>query len=488
MKRFLIFFVSIFFLSQGISYSQDKTLNLTLKDAISIALKRNLSIAESKEILGSSTADVLIREGEFDPAFKAGLNLSNTKSPTVSVVASEEERATSYEVGFGGKLRTGTIYELKWSGGKVKRSETPFLKTNPYYFSDLSLSLTQPLLKGFGRPIQESNLEVAKNSVSISTLNLRNRASAVITDTASAYWGLYRAKSALKSAELSLELAKSLQAEIKARIEAGALAPVEIYKADAEVAIRQEALISARKAVYDAEDALRSIMNIEDWDVEIEISSVPQEPEEIFEEFSTAFDEALQSRPDYKSALIEKKNRSILKEYFNNQRLPSLDLSVSSGLSGINGSFGGAFDETTSGDYYSWMVGLTLNIPLENKTARGSYLKARHEEEIAEINLRALRQKIASEVREAIRAVRLSRESVLAARATLSASKTRLEAEQEKFKLGMATINDVLSFQREYSNSISALDKALSEYSEAVLMLKKAKGEILNWAGIASLP
>ena len=466
------------------SFAEEKQLSLTLKEAIALSLEKNLSIADERLLSKSSEAEVMVREGEFDPAFNLGLSQSNTKNPTVSLVTSGEEKTTSYDLSFGGKINTGTTYELKWAGGRVKRSATPFLTVNPYYFSGFSLSLTQPILKGFGKSVQESSLNVARNSVDVSMLAVENKASAVIADTSGAFWRLHYARSGLKASVLSLELAKSLREEIRARIDAGALAPVEIYKADAEVALREEALIGARKAVYDAEDALKAVMNIEDWETEILASEVPAEPSEANEEFQSAFGEALEKRPDYRAALIEQKNKALLRKYYDNQRLPSLNLTASSGLNGVDESFGGSVDESTSGDFYSWLIGITFNIPLQNKIAKGNYMKARHEEDRANLNILTLKQRITAEVREAIRAVRLSRESVLAARASLAASKTRLETEEAKLKLGMATINDVFTFQEDYSRSMAALDKALSDHATATVMLEKAKGTLLKMRGL----
>ncbi|MDP2167484.1 MAG: TolC family protein [Thermodesulfovibrionales bacterium] len=464
---------------RGEARAQEK-LALTLKGAVDISLERNLSIAEENLLSMMAEAEALSRKGEFEPALKFGLNQAYSREQAVSLIASPEARSAGYDISLGGKVKTGAAYELKWAGGRVKSSANPFLTVNPYYSSDLTLSLTQPLLKGFGKSVQESSLNVARNNVSISRLNAEAKAEDIVAKTAGAYWNLYYARSRYEVAGLSVELAQNLQKEVMARIEAGALAPVEIYKADAELAQRQEALIRDRKAVFDAEDALKEAMNLEDWDSEIVVMQTPPEPgaETETEGFEKAVNEAVQSRSDYMAALAEHKGKAIMSRFYKNQRLPELDLIASSGLNGISSSQGDAIDETGSGRYYSWTVGVSVSIPLGNKGAKGSYLKAKREEERAELNVMALRQRIAFEVREALRAVKLYCQSVAAARATKAASYARLEAEEARFRLGMATVNDVFRFEQEYSQTLSSEKRAISDYATAVIMLEKAKGTL----------
>jgi len=468
-----VFLVLCFAIS---SYAQE-VLELTLAEAVKNALRENLSMAEERILFKVREAEIKIKEGEFDPALKFELNEYFERSQSATTFISGEERGFTYDVSFGGKIKTGTAYELKLSGAKTEVSETPFLLLNPYYSSELVLSVTQPLLKGFGRSIQESNLQVAKNNLKIAALGIEHRAMDIIARTAGAYWDLYFSKSNLDVAELSLKLAENLLNEVKAKIDAGELAPVEIYKAEAEVAIREEQVLRAKKALSDAEDALRVVMNLNDWQKRIVPVDVPPEPKEI-PALETLLGIAFENRRDYKQAFKEYKNKKILRRFYENQKLPELNIVASVGLNGLNGNYGDALDRTASGNYYSWQFGLSLNIPLGNKIAVGNYLRAKYDEEMAEVKIKALRQRIIFQVREALRALRLARDSVKAAEKTRIASEKRPKAEQERFRLGMATLNDVLRFQEDYAKALSAEERAIAEFAKAEVNLKKAIGTL----------
>lgn len=457
-------------------YARD-VLELTLKEAVGISLSENLSMAEEGILFKAAEAGIKLREGEFDPGLKFQLSGSLEKSQATTAIQSPEQSVAGYEVSLGGKIGTGTAYELKWSGTRVRSVETQFLLVNPYYSSGLVLSVTQPVLRGAGRAVQESGLRVARNSVEIARLRTEHRAMDIIARTVSAYWSLYFARNNLHVAELSVGLAENILKEVRTKIDVGVLAPVDIYRAEAELAIRQERFLRAEKAVSDAEDALRAVMNLTDWQREIVPVEAPPGPGEIpllEEVLETAF----QNRRDYMQALIEHRNKEMLRRFYRNQRLPELNITAGVGLNGLGESYGNALSSATSGDYYSWQIGLSLNIPIRNRTAKGKYLIAKHEEELADLKIKALRQGITVEVREAVRAVKLARENIKATEKTRIASEKRLEAEETRFRLGMTTLNDVLMSQQEYTEALSSEKRALTNYAKAVITLQRVSGLI----------
>jgi outer membrane protein len=457
-------------------------LEMTLSEAIEVSLRENLSIAEEDVLLKMAHAQRKTSEGEFDPALSLDVSEAFQKTQVPTILVSPEQRLLNYGISLGGKLKTGTAYELQWSGSKTTLGQFPFLILNPYYTNQFTLSLTQPVLKGRGSSVQESNINVAEKSVEIAELQTGLTASAVIADTARAYWDLYFTRYDAEVAGLSLELARNLLEEVLARIESGSMAPVEIYKAEAEVAQREENLLRARKAVSDAEDALKGVMNFQQWETELVPVEVPAGPGAM-PALDTVLKTAFENRRDYKQALRDLESKEILRRFYGNQLLPELDFTASAGLNGTEGGFGDSFDSSTSGDYYSWQLGLSLTIPINNRTARGNFLKSKYDEEKAALRIRGLRQSITLQAREAVRSLRLAKESVAATLKTRVASEKRLLAERARFGLGLATLNDVLTFQKEYAAALSSEKRALTDYWKAWAELGKATGTLLQGLG-----
>ena len=485
MKRTVFLFI-VFVLMPSVVFSADR-IEMTLGEAVELSLENNLSYAKDKYLPKISEAGIKIAAGEFDPQFKIQLGDSYRKELYTSIIGPQGiigtsgifesyQRLFEVDTSVSGKVNTGTAYEIKWSDQRVK-SRASLDVLNPYHYTETSLTLSQPLLKGFGKGIQESNLNVAKNSFEISRLALDDSASSVILDTANAYWELVSAIDEVEVAELSLNLAKNINEETKARIDVGVLAPVEIYKVEAEVAVREESLLKVRKIVSDSHDRLRITMGMKDWDtaiIPIEKRPSPSDMPALDECIKDAFN----LRRDYKQANIDIKNREIMSRYYKNQGLPDFSLTGTAGRSGKGGRFSEANDRLDDGRYYFWELGVMLSIPIGNNTAKGNYLKARYEEEQAGLNLRLIEQKIQLEVREVWRTVQLNMESITATNKTRIAAGKRLEAEEGRFKVGMATLNDVLKFQEEYTKALSSEKRAYINYAKSVVFLEKIKGTL----------
>ncbi len=472
-------------LAANAAHGQD-VLELTLGEAVGAALSRNLSVEEEAILRKSAEAAILEAKGEFDPTLGVEISATKRKEASVTSFVSSEQETVNYEASLGGKLKTGTAYELAIEGAKVDRSANPFLLITPYYPyypSDIVITITQPLLKGLGVKVQESNIRAAEAESEAARLRAEHRAMGVVAETVSAYWELYFARANLNAAEISLRLAESTLKAVNARIEAGTLAPVEVFKAEAEAAIREEKFLSGRKAVFDAEDALRAIMNTTDWHAEIVPVEVPPEPTPEAPVLEGLLTDAFENRRDLKQALSEQKSREILRDYYKNQSLPKLDLIGSVGTSGLGSGYGDALESAGEGDFYSWRVGLALEIPLGNRARKGRYLRAKHDVELASLRVKALRQEVTVEVREALRALLLAKESIRASGRAKVASEKRLEAEEERFKLGMATLNDVLRFQQEYADALSSEKRAITDYAGASVMLRRATGTLLPAGG-----
>ena len=102
---------------------------------------------------------------------------------------------------------------------------------------------------------------------------------------------------------------------------------------------------------------------------------------------------------------------------------------------------------------------------------------------MASLRVKALRQEVTVEVREALRALLLAKESIRASGRAKVASEKRLEAEEERFRLGMAILNDVLRFQQEYADALSSEKRAITDYAGASVMLRRATGTLLPAGG-----
>ncbi len=476
-KKISIPIVFIFTLFPFHTEGSDKVLRLTIEDTIQMAVEKNLSIKVEGYNARISEADILTNEGEFDPILNFELNDEFNRRLVPTIIASSDERMLNFNAALTGKILYGTEYELNWSNGRVKRSATKFLTINPYYSSDLRLEITQPILKGLGKSIQGTNIEVAKNTHRISKFEFDSRVIDTAAEASKLYWDLLIEKSRLEVIKLALTLAKRTYDEVKAKINVGVAAPVEIYNVEADVAAREDALVDAERDIKNAEDDLKSILNLDDWSIRIKILSIPPVPT-ILPDLEKAIEKALITRKDYQETIIEKKNKEILAKFFKNKMLPELNIVGSVGLNGLNDDYPGALDELTSGDQHSWGLGLSFTMPIGNRTNRGDYYKAKYEAQQTEFSLKDLKKAIVVETREAWRAVKYSRKRIATTEKTRIAAEKRLEAEEGRYEVGLTTLTDVLEFQREYAEALFEEKKSKIDYAKALAELKRVQGEM----------
>ncbi len=97
--------------------------------------------------------------------------------------------------------------------------------------------------QGFGHRFGKSMIKVANLNFKISESQFKNRVMDIIYQIQNIYWNIYFQREDLEARETSLKAAENLLRDFKIRIDAGTLAPIEIYQAEATVAERKQDLI-----------------------------------------------------------------------------------------------------------------------------------------------------------------------------------------------------------------------------------------------------
>ena len=322
------------------------------------------------------------------------------------------------------------------------------------------------------------------------------------------YWNLMFRIEDLISKKKSLQSAEDLEREFKIKIEAGALAPIEIYQAKAEVALRSEKVIVAEAQVKRAEDELKLNLNLYEDETYWNVSIIPTDKPDIVtiaDNLPEIIATALEKRPDFKQAKLNVQSSNIQVKYTKNQTLPRIDFVGSVGTTGLagrpqetGGMFGGegepspwdghwddVYNSMTDGDYYKYSVGVKIEFPLENRLAKSQYNRAKIQKMQSITNIKNTENIIINEVRNAIRKLNTSRKVIDSAVASLKFSTEKLKAEEKKYKVGMSTTHDILEFQEELAEAESTLAFAQAEHRKAAANLARAKGVLLEEKGLS---
>lgn len=477
---------------------------ISLRECVETALRGNIDIAVSRIGRDIAAFGVPVEEASFLPKFTGDLGFSRSISPSGSVLdgnLSLDRRDLRFNVGIRDLLPSGTALSLDFENQRQDTGSSIALLT-PQYMTALTLSAQQPILKNRGRLVTEAPLIVARAGEVARTWEWREKVMDVVAAARSAFFSLSAARSEVEVRRAALRLAERLLAEIRARIESGFAAPMDRLPADAAVASRREELIRAESQEQNALDNLKTALGVRstgEWEERLIPDPLPGDPDP--PGYLDTFDEALRLRPEVYSLAARRQQAEVQEAAARNRTLPSLDLTVSAGLSGLAGTpnpnplfpvsstaFAGNYqdslDQMFSGRYYNWFVGLKSELPWRFDREKAEWGRARAALEEQRLLAEGLSMRIRTDVRKGRRDLESSLERIAASRAFAAASAKKLEAEERKLALGASTAVEVLRFQQDLSEALLAEIRAQVDAHLAQTRLRRAVGNILDKEGI----
>jgi outer membrane protein TolC len=479
----------------------DRVLNLSLEQAIQLALQNNLDIERGR--IDPQIQHTLVEQARavFDPTVGLTADLAQTKTlpqnqtltfdpQTGAVIGASIIRPFSKDVavtpGFKQQIVTGANYELlfinTWnkfapeSSGPTRRIE------NPRYEGALTLTFTQPLLRNFGIAVNTAPIRQAQNAEEIARQQLLQTILNTVYAVQQGYWELVFFIEDLGVKREAQKLAEDFLAENKLRVDLGALAPVELVQSETQVKQREGDVITAEAAVREAEDVLKEILNIPESIGTWRIRLLPTDTPPFVPIADISIDEkvafALQHRPDVVQAQLTVASQEIAREVASNQRLPQLDLGGAASVSGFGGSLGSSIADVGTADGYNWGVSLTFTYPLGNRAANNTLQQQNLLLQQARIDQRKVQRTVSRQIFQTVRNLETASKRVEVTRAATVLARTQLEAEQEKFRLGLSTSFNVLQLQNQLTAARSDEIRALSDYNEALGQLDQVTGTL----------
>lgn len=453
---------------------------LTLEDAIARSLEANLSIRLSRFDPEIAAASVIAEEAAFDPSIFLQADLSQSEQSR-SLTATQGTSSDSRRLNSGVRKSFATGAQVTAQTNLSRRDNNAGVNiSNLAQNADFSLSLRQPLLRGFGSATNRARIVRAGAGLEAARAGLHAALLSLIAETERAYWQLASADNRLRLRESSLEVAESLLAETRAKEQVGLATRVDVLQAEAARATRREEIIEAKRQLADAADALLRLLNrIDERDPEAfpwEVESLPGEPASV-PQFARVWDHTLQRHPDLEAQEATITQAETDRLLARDRLKPNLDFTVTGAWSGIDDRRApDAIENALNRDGKAWGVGLEFNLPWGRRAEKAGLLQADRRLEREELRLLDLRQRLLREVRSGHRNLIARGEGLDAARLTLELQEAAFAQERGKFNSGISTFRAVLEAQRD-------LDLARIRHLEATLQLIYAEIELERLAG-----
>jgi outer membrane protein len=379
---------------------RDGKLELTLSDALALALENNLDIAVQRYIPEYSQTDLLRSQagqsprgftgsmtpggltsgalgagvsgsgagsgvgsaggitggggavqvgssGSFDPSLNINFSFDHVTSPlntkVVSGIYNVTGQTTAFTASYAQLLSFGTSYSLTLNG-QWQRSTQQNLLFNPASVSRFAMGINQPLLNGFGRLPNERYILVARNNTKVAEHVFRQQVINTVVTVENAYWDLLAIQQSVRVAEQSLEVARQLYKDNQIRLDVGTMSPLDVTSAESEVAAKTRDLTVASTTLQIQETMLKNML-AKEVSRELDAARIvlrdpmPEPHPGDIPDLQEALSGALKSRPELLQAEIGLKNQNISVRFTNNALKPSFAVFgfyAGAGLSGTS--------------------------------------------------------------------------------------------------------------------------------------------------------
>lgn len=513
----------------------DRQRPLALREALGLALENNKDIEIARDNVKIAEFDLLGSRGAYDPRFSSASYFERIESPISSFlsggangsVIQNDYTASARLEGLAPKF--GGNYRLDFSSIRLT-SNNQFAALNPQYPSALTLTYAQPLLRGLKFDNNRRLIEIAKKNLSLTDAQFRQRAIETITSVQRAYWDLVFGlrnlqiqRDAVRDARTQLEHNNRLVVE-------GALAPIDVVAAEAQVAGFEQSLFSALEEVSRSENNLKNLIAVDRKSDIWSVSLIPTDSVELVAPPDVSLEEALraamENRPELQQSTLVSEVNEIDQKYFREQTKPQIDLVGSYGAVGLAGAISGGANPFTASSqelrdrvnllsvnnglprlpeppaqtlspellggyaqsiqnlfgnrFHNYRVGLQINLPLRNRTAEAQLGRSLVEGQKIATQREQLEQAIQVDVRNALQVVRSAAARLRAASVAREAGEQQYASEQRKLDAGQSTVFLVLDRQTALTVARGNELRAQTDLNKAFAELQRATGNALT--------
>lgn len=508
---------------------------LTLKEAVEMALQNNLEIEIERTNQQIASEQIRAALGSFDPVFRWNPLYNRQNQPTPSPLAGVNgvlaDRIHQQNFLFQGRT--------PWAGGTAagafdnsrQATNNPFVNLTPYYTTRLTLSYTQPLLRGRKLDAQRNEIRIRRKSLNISETDFQIRAIDIVARVEQAYWDLVAARQDVNVTQQAVQLAQEQLDRNQRMIDSGTLAPVEISASRAELERRKDLFFTSNGILNEVENNLKSLLapnrGAAIWGDQIIPTDLRSGDAPEVTDIRSTVDQAVARRPELKQLGLRMESNDFDKQLARELSKPRVDIVanyINAGLAGtlntapnpfsagtlaqvnrlnelstlaglgplpggpgfgtvpdsLIGGYGSALSNLFGGSYQSVQVGLNIDVTFRNRTAKAQEATAEIQSRRLKLERTRWEQAIEAQVRNSAQAIQTAKQRIAAATASETAAREKLESETRLFQTGESTNFLVLTRQNEFLDARRRAVVAQLELNKASARFDQAQGTTLS--------
>ncbi len=458
--------VLVLLAAHGLVLAQDGPV-LTLAQAVTEARAKNERLLMQQDAVTQSDLGLRLARNEFRP--KVTPNVLGSFGQT-------NVNSQTYRVDVSQRFVTGTELRL---GTGTSTAQIPGPSGIPgddilFYNADTTLTLSQPLLRGFGRDVARRSLtsaEVRRHEADTARALAEQQ---VAIDVASAYYRLVSQQTFVTVARQSLDRSRKLRDASEAKLDAGLVSQLDVLRAQQLVSQAELQLFDAQSAVDDARDQLTFLLGRTTHDFFDVDTTIPR-PELVPIDVNAATALALGSRLDLKSRATDRVEADRRVHFARNQLLPQVDVNLALTRRETSDSFARSFGL----DGYRFATFFTIAMPVDRTAQQVEHQSAVIDRDRRVREITTLERQISDDVRRAVRDRDRLLRSMLAAETSVQLSRNEVEVAQLRYERGLSNNLDVVSAESSLLAAESRRIQILADSAVARLRLRAVVG-VLN--------
>ena len=497
-------------------FSVGGKLELSLKNYIELVMANNTQIQLQFLTLEIPKNNITSVFGKWDPTATASFSTTRqTSVPTNPATAGSatlgsisKSLTQPLNLGYGQALDSGMTYQVNFTETKSSFSNSRS-SYNPSISSGLTFLVTQPLLQNRGRYVNRIPVLQAQSLYKQTDFSMISTILNLVNTAETAYWNLISARESLRVAVEERDASKTNFEFVQKQLALGAIAELDIYNPQGQLAAAEVAVSQGQFALARAEEALRVQIGA---DLDPEVRKLPINLTEPVEELTAQVtpdpepevQKALDINPNVKLALEKLGYDELGIQSAKNGLQPNLALSArysSAGQGGIYipsqstllgagsaepipGGVGDAMSQMFGFSYPTYMGSLTLTLPIKNRTAAMTMASSLVTKKTDALNLRNTQQQTRLSVVTAVTNLKGAIEQLKLAKIQVDIQRKNVDAQNLEYQLGTNTNQDVVLALQAFATADAQLVSSQVGVRTAILNLHTQTGDLLDELGI----
>lgn len=453
--------------------SRKKTIqHLTIREAILLALRYNPNIQNAELDRIIQRYQLRLANNEFELQYALGASGVLQKS-TFEGVGSDTTHSFLASPELNLKTKIGTTASVSIDNN---------VSTNNSYNPVLNLSITQPLLRGFGKAVNESKLLDAIDKEWLNKLGLQQSVIDQITQVITAYRALILSGNNLQNQRLQLDEARKSYRINEKKIAAGQLEPTGNIQQSYQI---ESLSLMVEQGENDFKIASQELLQMIGLDPDLHIS-VPSDvtiKEIVVPDLQKSIDIALDHNTQYLAQKMALRADERAYTVAKNQQLWQLDLAgtVQGGaVNDVTGTNTG-INSIYNGNNVTESARVTLTIPLNDIGRRSQLINAKVQLEKDRINLIATKRALITNVTNTINNIQSLAKRYELAQKQVKLAEQSYALEKKKQQAGISSALDVNNTQNQLIQAQSGLIGAKIAYLNQLSTLQRILGTTLDY-------